>query len=496
MSATPPQVLGGMNIEFELKLDLGAPEEVDVLVRALDLGAPVVARLRSTYFDTPDDRLARLGYALRIRQDGPRRIQTVKATGGAAMDPLARREWEQPVPGDAPVLAPDAPVSVALGKHVSELAARSEVRVIRSLWTVERPDALIEMVLDRGEVRSGEATAPFLEVELELKQGEPAALFALARRIGRLTPVRLGVLTKAQRAARLAHPPGKSDKWHGVALTEEMSAADAFRAIAHACLRQYRLNESRLLQEDNAAALHQARVALRRLRSAFHAFRPIIGGKPAKRLGTDLRWLTQQFGQARDIDVLLPRLHDRKAQALLQAARGPAYAAARFAIESALARELMIDLAEWLSTGKWAKRSDGGKQRDGPARDFGADAIRRLHDRLLEEGGAIVDGSDEDRHELRKTAKKLRYTVESFAALFDGGKVHKARVRYLAALEELQDHLGVLNDLAVMPDVLKGLGLRIGEARRLIGDGETRDLHLLQAADAMAAIRDARRFWE
>lgn len=485
-----------MNIEFELKLDLDAPEDVNVLLRALELGPSEPTQMHAIYFDTPDTRLARHGYALRIRQEGKRRIQTVKKSASPGSGPFARREWEQPVASNVPSLPADNPISELLGARTADLEPHFEVQTSRSVWEIDTGEGVIEMALDRGEARAGAKTAPFTEIELELKAGDEAAVFALARRINRLTPVRLGVLTKVERAQRLLKHRGRSDKSEPVPLTSEMTAADAFRVIAHACIRHYRLNEARLLHEDNTAALHQARVALRRLRSALTVFRPIAKDRRAKQLNADLRWLTRQLGQARNIDVLIPRIKNTYAQARLKAARSSAYAEARRAMASNLTREMMIDLAEWLSIGKWTRRKRTRQLRDEVPRDYAARAIDRLHNRLVGEAGAITGSDDHERHETRKRAKKLRYTVEFFASLHDRGKERKARIRYLAAIEELQDALGILNDMVVMPDMLKKLGLKPEQIENMAEDAGTRDLHMLHASDAMASLCAAKHFWE
>src|SRR3546814_5486970 len=60
-----------------------------------------------------------------------------------------------------------------------------------------------------------------------------------------------------------------------VALAGDMATAQAFQHIVQNCVRQFRLNEALLLIGRDAEALHQTRVALRRLRSAFSIFRPM-----------------------------------------------------------------------------------------------------------------------------------------------------------------------------------------------------------------------------
>lgn len=480
-----------MAIEFELKLDLDEPEVVDALVRALDLETPRTVRMRAIYFDTPDQRLAKLGYSVRIRQEGHRRVQTIKCTGGPGTGPFARQEWEQPARGRAPLIEADHPLGAALGADAAGLAPSFEILTDRSAWRILDTHADIELVVDRSEALAAGASTRFTEIELELKRGDPSALFVLARRIGRLTPVRVGVLTKAERAHRLMKPPGPCDKARPVRLHPDMAAAEAFRIVAHSCLRHYRLNEARLLEDDSMQALHQARVALRRLRSALVAFGPIVRGADARRFSADLRWLTGQLGGARNIDVLIPLVHDKAARAKLKVGRQRAYVDARRAAASALARELMLDIAEWLAVGRWTGRKKRRPLREESARAFGAKAIARLHDRLMETAQAIGGPDDEARHTARKTAKKLRYTVEFFALAFDEGKERKARIRYLATLEDLQDHLGALNDLAVMPRVLAEQGVEATPP-----ESGAREGHIALAAQAMAKISGAKRFWE
>ncbi|MCB2014737.1 MAG: CHAD domain-containing protein [Sphingobium sp.] len=483
-----------MNIEFELKLVPDKTAGADALSRALQLDAPETVRMRALYFDTPDSRLARSGYSLRIRQTGRKHIQTIKA--GAAAGIFARREWEQPVRGNRLKLDADNPVVEALGKHVVELEPRYEVRTRRSIWMIETGDALIELALDHAEARAGGETSSFAEIELELKRGGIAALFALARRIGKLMPVRLGVLSKVERAQRLPKGAKPSDKDRKVALTPQMTAEDAFRAIVHACLRHYRLNEDRLIKDDNAEALHQARVALRRLRSAFAAFQPLIEGQTTRKLDADIRWLTGQFALARNIDAVTGHLGDIKWKARLRAKRKAAYADAHRAIDSTLSRELMLDIVQWASSGKWAGRHKNHKLLGKPAREYAAQTIGRLHKKLTSQAQAITGPDDERRHKARKVAKKLRYTVEFFALLFDKRKERKARIRYLAALEELQDHLGALNDMAMLPVLMAELGLNMDDMEYESRTTGERDFHIMQSVHAMNLLCEADRFWE
>src|SRR5688572_27892296 len=83
--------------------------------------------------------------------------------------------------------------------------------------------------------------------------------------------------------------------------------ARGFAAIAQSCLRHFRLNEPLIIKHREPDALHQARVAMRRLRSALSLFRPAVFDADFPGLREELRWFTGQLGHARNLDVLLLR---------------------------------------------------------------------------------------------------------------------------------------------------------------------------------------------
>lgn len=313
--------------EVELKLEAAAAD-LEALARAL---AAAGFRLKkqeqhATYFDTPDGDLRAAGVSLRIRTARGKRIQTVKARGSAVAALFARPEWEVAVPDDTPVLDDGAaPLrSLLPAAALDALAPAFVVRVTRRSAVASHAGARIEAAVDLGEVAAGMTTTPIAEVELELKEGPPAALFALARLLEEAAPLRLGVLTKAERGYRLLDETGDAAvKGERAVIGATASTAEAFGAIVSGCLRQFRLNEDLLARTRNADALHQARVAVRRLRSALSIFKDIVADDRFDDLRTDLRWVAATLGEARDIDVLIARGEN---STLIQEARTAAYA--------------------------------------------------------------------------------------------------------------------------------------------------------------------------
>lgn len=485
----------GAETETELKLIAGDAAIAALLREPGLFGGRSETRQVSTYFDTAGHALAAAGLSLRVRAIGDRRVQTVKAERATMASLFARDEWEREIAGDTPE---PADLAEAMGDvPVDPLAPlfRTEVERVKTLFHLD--DSVIEMVADRGRVVAGAAAAPIGEVELELMSGDPRALFALARRIAALAPVRLGVESKSERGyALLRVKPPKAVKAEPLRLDRDGDAAGLFAAVAGACLRHFRLNEDRLLATGGAEPLHQARVALRRLRSALTIFRDMLTDDRYEHLRGELRWLAALLGEVRNIDVLLPRITDREAHATLTAARADALAAVTAALDSPRVRTLMLDLSEWAAFGAWRTAEATAALRATPARDYAAARLDRLARRLRRRGRGLAEQDDEGRHEVRISGKKLRYAAEFFADLFPSAKRERRRARFLDRLEAMQTALGDLNDLASGRALLAQLGL--DDAERLLGTGDSAPPRALLAAAESAhdAVSDGKRFWK
>lgn len=484
-------------LEIELKLEYEPADRERLLASEL-LGAavPENRRLTATYFDTPDFRLDKAGYALRIRREGENRTQTVKASASRSAGLFVRGEWEMPVHGDGPVLDDRAgPLCQMIDAATLErIAPVFFTDVDRRSGLIPQPEAgLIEFAVDAGEVRSGSRTLPLNEIELELKQGRPGELFGLARALDRLVPLRLGVQTKSERGYALAGEKAfTAVKAEPIRLDPAISTADAFQTIANSCLRQYRLNEALLLRAGTAEPLHQARVALRRLRSALSLFRPLFeSDERATQLIDELRWLAGELGAIRDIDVLLPTLEasERPALAALRELR---FDHLRGLLDEDRARLLPLGIAEWLATGAWRAEPADVTIRDRDIVLFAGERLDRLRKRIKREGKDLAALADDARHEVRKEAKRLRYAAEFFVSLYPGRKARRRLSRFLDRLEALQDKLGSLNDIAAAPALIEQLGLDI----TLPTSGKKEHKRLLEdAEDCFDALIDSKRFW-
>jgi len=481
--------------EVELKLEVSAAAAAALGQSALLAGESHQAQLHSTYFDTPDHALAAAGVSLRIRRAGRSRVQTIKADHDDAAGLFARSEQERKVADETPVLDADTLVPKLLGARADALAPLFKLRYARRTWDFDRVGSKIELAIDRGETVAGNRRAPFEEVELELKQGEPAALFALAREIAAHAPVRLGVISKAERGYRLLAGNCGAAKAERVALDARMTAAGSLRRIANNCMRQFRLNETVLLERHDIEATHQARVALRRLRTAFRVYCKMLSDDRFDHLEREARWLIGELGETRDVHVLIERAEPGPLRDRLDEALAIADDRVDAVLASARARAFPLDLAQWLTTGSWTNDAVSADRRDQLVKHCAAKALDRLRRRVKQRGRELETIDATERHRARKAAKKLRYAVEFFAPLFDSARERRRCDRFIVALKRLQDELGTLNDIAVAPMLLDKLGLT-GEpgASTLLGNAR-RKRHLRAADDAYRDLICAKRFW-
>ncbi|MGO4170821.1 CYTH and CHAD domain-containing protein [Bosea sp. TAF32] len=504
--------------EVELKLvcdpsDLaGLREWPRFAAEALSTG-----RLESTYFDTSERLLQACGYVLRVRRTDDRHVQTVKAGGDGLIE---RREWEEPVDGPEPDrdALRGTPLAKLLGRK-AKLAALFTVSVERATCLVSQGSSRIEVALDQGRVtnpgaENGSDVAAISEIELELKQGTAEDLFALAREICEQVPVRLGVVSKAERGFGLIDGEGdRAHKAEPIDLSDDMTAADAFRSIAHGCLRQLRLNEDVLLGRHDVDALHQGRVAIRRLRSAMSLFKDLLADDRFESIKAELKRLSQPFGRARNLDVFLTETlpaelarHPDHAELLslekhLQSQCAEAYLAVVLTLRSEDWRRFLIDLVAWINAGPWLT-AQNDTERDQPVRPFASRMLDKRRRQVEKRGRNLAALGIEERHQVRIAAKKLRYGAEFFASLYEGKKERKLQKAFASVFSKLQSSLGGLNDIAAGQQLMKrvvgsdAVGSVQFAAGLALADVEAKEQKLLASAiEAHGALIELQPFW-
>lgn len=458
--------------------------------------------LAAMYLDTADRRLARKGIVWRLRREGRRWIQTLKALGATPLERFEHEVIRQDASHDASAHAGTTVGDrlIALLQRAAadevELGVRFETSVRRVVRRVRTRGAVVEIALDEGRLVAGESSVRIREIEFELSAGSTAAMLALAERWRKRFGLIYDPRSKSERGDRLAEGSAFAPLRKALvpSYPADASARVAFCAVFDECFAQVTRNAIGLAEGDAALRgehVHQLRVGIRRLRSALRGFDGWAPPLPDA-LVTGLRALFATLGEARDGEVLDTGVASELARVgapplvLAAVAAGPDPADA---VRGAETQQLLLALIAWrasldeapdaapagtldaeaeatapadaeaapdapapaLANGADTRADAGGGQPSSPRDDaptFHRNAVRRLkrwHAGIAADS-ARFDGLDEERlHALRKRIKRQRYAVEFFAAVLKRGKAE----RYLKALAVIQERMGKLNDLVV-----------------------------------------------
>ncbi|HKO67729.1 MAG TPA: CHAD domain-containing protein, partial [Burkholderiaceae bacterium] len=436
--------------------------------------------IENIYFDSADRLLQRHRMALRVRQIDGRWVQTLKTSSESRV--VGRRgEWETParlVRGRGTIdLAQlsESPLPQLLAKQDGSVKLKPVFRtqVQRSQWTVEHGDAQIEVALDVGEIMTVSEDAmrrePICEVELELKQpqhdGAAKALIDLALQLldahGKaplgLTPVSR---SKAERGYQLLSqrpPPAVKASANGFIAdtTKKSTTASVLRTVIAHGVSVLTANIELILRYDDPEYVHQARVALRRVRSAIRLFDRDKKDVPHT-LIDELRWFAGALGNARDWDVItdetLPSLGKAMgvdAIKLIVAKAGGKRRQARATVRKAARSSRYAALV--LDAERWSMSPVPGVSE--LIVDAAAPALKDASKKLFERACFFAALSRPRQHRVRILAKRLRYALDLFAVVLP----KYVTARYIESLAELQDTLGQLNDAAVAKAVLPRL---------------------------------------
>jgi len=493
--------------EIELKFLVPAGARVE-LAAEMARGSATLERtsLAAMYLDTDDRRLARAGLAWRLRREGRRWIQTLKAGGTHALErfehEVIRPDASHDVAEHAGTSVGDQLMALLHRAHADghEPGVRFQTQVRRSARRVRTRGAVVEVAFDEGRLLSAGSTQRIREIEFELISGAPSAMLALVERWRKRFGLIYDPRSKAERGDRLAQgsafPPARKAERPGY--SDEATATEAFGIVLDECLAQISRNAVGLVEGDPAQRVehvHQLRVGIRRLRSALRSFQGWAPSPPAD-LVEGLRSLFATLGMSRDSDVMDSGVATELAKAgappltLSGGAAGPDPAAA---VRSAATQRMFLAWIAWraalaeapaaaivaesttaqvgetraadatvpaeaapqASEVKGPGEVADAAQATRPARDDAPTFHRNVQRRLRRWHGRIVadwkafDALDETSlHALRKRIKRQRYAVEFFAPVLGRRKSG----RYLNALAVIQDRMGELNDLFVARD--------------------------------------------
>ncbi len=461
-AATPPIPVAAIATSPVRTLELAlTPTHVAALGRAPAFNAGRIDRSRSTalaitWHDSAEGVLRNQGLAVAAER------------GQWRLERLVPGEVLWPPATPAPLLA-EAPTLDGLPIALPPLLpiASFEGRLRRQ--NVIEGDVELALELASGELRAFAGTAPRGWLRLS---GPAEAVTARARALAAVVPLSVPNAGTAAAAIALARGEEPAPRRLGAPnVAPGATLGEAFAGIV-AHLIDVTLHwagpieAARAPSDETTNAVHQMRVAVRRLRSALSVFSPAIAHPALATARVQLRTLATALGPARDWDVftaetaadIVAAMPDEPRVGALHAAAARRRAAAHATLRAWLAgpdwQTIARDLAMLAALRPWQGPAESCAHLHEPAVAFASRSLSRRTRRMLQSGADLRALSDEALHELRKQGKKLRYTAEFFATCFPA----KPTRRFLERLADLQEELGRANDAATAHALLTDLG--------------------------------------
>ena len=459
------QVSTPMYLEVESKLAIADSSGVEDFLSSGALGDCRVgpgrsARVLDYYLDTPDWQIYKAGYALRLRREDRvtfLNLKTLNKNGSAALH--QRGEIRQAVtPREASNL--NLPGSGPVTSRLAVLVNGQPLRQLFAIKTQQRrfpvaddpadqPKAEISLdrcsvLIDRREVDH------FDELEIEmLAGGTPDSVHELSLKIADACVLVPLEATKFERALAISGlEPSDAEKALDTHISHDTPARVAVCAIIQRQLTRALAHEARVVAEGTAQAIHDMRVAVRRARTYLSLFSAALPAQGTSVLKRDLRWLGDQLGAVRDIDVQLERIEGRKKapaaaeryRRYLGVRREAAYARLLKALGSRHYEQLLSRGAALLKVPGQLRVHD---QRLAFESFLARIAIQTL-DRVSKDGNRVNTSSLRALHRKRIRAKHARYCLEAGRPILP-----RYTRQAIESLVGIQDYLGDLQNAVV-----------------------------------------------
>ena len=485
-------------LEREVKLGAGPAfhlPDLSGVVEGVAVGPSETIRMETVYFDTADLRLARWGVSLRHRagEGWTLKLAAPPAAPGKATAVLERDELTFEGGGKK---VPEAALQV-----VRAYVRKSELVPVARLSTVRRRVRLVdpagvpvaEVVDDEVSVRDGRRVAArFREIEVEVPgddgagraQGAPPMDTVITPLVTRLRSAGAGApdpTPKHIRALgpRATEPPEVATE----PLPPNAPARDVIRNAISESVASLLHHDPLVRTGRDPEAVHQARVATRKLRSHLRTFAPLLDVEWTEPLRSELGWLALSLGAVRDREVLLERLRGRaqslpvndlrSAGALLQLLEGE-IDALRTKLKADFDSQRYVDLLDNLVAAAHAPLTLA--EADQPAAGILPALATTPWRRLRSAVKQLPDvPTDPELHRIRILAKRARYAAEAVAAVAPPADA------FAKSAAKLQTVLGEHQDSVTAQAWLRAAKV---SGRRAFVAGELIALEGIDAADA------------
>src|SRR5579864_9352675 len=271
--------------------------------------------METVYYDTPDLRLARWGVSLRHRAgEGWTLKLPPKAPVGNEPTDLLQRD-ELTFDGGAKKPPEEAVALVRAYVRKAELVPVARLSTLRR--RVRLVDAaglrLAEVVDDEVSVRDGRRVAArSREIEVEVAANGEAGDGIVAPLVMRLRGAGAGAPDPTPKHIRALGPKAmEPPEVSSQPLPGDASAKDVIRSVLAESVASLLHHDPLVRTSGDPEAVHQARVATRKLRSHLRTFAPLLEVEWIDPLRSELGWLALSLGTVRDSEVLLERLRER-----------------------------------------------------------------------------------------------------------------------------------------------------------------------------------------
>jgi CHAD domain-containing protein len=409
----------------------------------------------------------RAGYTCRLRWDGSRGELTLKSMADPRGGIRTREEINQRVDDPSPasfITQPGPAVDM-----LAPLIGREPLRLLFALDTERRlydasdgEGSFGEIALDTTTIPVGDEDRPVrlsrVEVEVPAGSVERARPFVdilaseASLSISGTSKFEAALLATGLHPEPLVHDLGPTD------INPNQTIGEVAFAILRKQFAEVLANEAATRLGRDIEALHDMRVAARRMRAAMRSFRPYLS-PTARALEREVKWLQQALGPVRDLDVQLEHLDGLMAESAESAEDLAPYRDV-LARQRARERKRLIAALDSRRYSRLVARF-ASQLPKGPARTYAPgriaapliarDEILQSYKRLQKRARAVRASSPPDAyHAARIAAKGLRYNVEFFAPAI-GPRANE----FIAAVKGLQDVLGDHQDAMVATETLR-----------------------------------------
>jgi CHAD domain-containing protein len=442
-------------LEREVKLGAGPAFHLPDLAGVIEgvaVGPSETVRMETVYYDTPDLRLARWGVSLRHRAGEGWTLKLAEPPSAPGKQTAVLERDELTFQGGAKK-PPEAALEV-----VRAYVRKAELVPVARLSTVRRRVRLVdasgtrvaEVVDDEVSVRDGRRVAArFREIEVEVpgEAGEDGIITPLVTRLrgagaGAPDPTPKHIRALGPRAIE---PPEVTP----APLLPDAPAKDVIQNVLAESVAALLHNDPLVRTGRDPEAVHQARVATRKMRSNLRTFGPLLDPEWTEPLRSELGWLAMGLGAVRDREVLLERLRER-ASSLPASDQRSAVSLLHLLEEEidGLRKKLLadldaqryIDLLETLVAAAHAPatRSDADQPAKALLPALATTPWRRLRSAVRQ---LPETPTDPELHRIRILAKRARYAAEAVGPVAGPGATAfaKAAAKLQTVLGEHQD---------------------------------------------------------